>query len=273
MSARYATHLRPAPTPKPVTVPLDVRLMHLTANVLYLGLVLAVLGGVVWQVLRLPMFSLTGITVLGEVQHNNAVTLRANVVGQLSGNFFTVDLARVRTVFEGVPWVRKASVEREFPNRLRVTLQEQHPVAFWGEDGDQRLLNSFGEVFDANLGDLEDEHLPRLAGPDSQSQQVLEMYRLLLPRFAQLRLALEGLTLTDRGSWRARLTKGAVVELGRGSVPEVMARLQKLDHTLVQVTQRLGRGLDAVQSVDLRHDNGYALRLRGVSTLEPPAKR
>ena len=273
MNARYTTHLRPPPAAKPVVVPLDVRLMHLSASVMFAGVVLAVVGGAVWSVLRLPMFALTGITVLGEVEHNNAVTLRAHVVGRLQGNFFTVDLARVREAFEHAPWVRKASVEREFPNRLRVISQEHAPIAYWGEDGEQRLLNSYGEVFDANLGELENEQLPRLAGPDNQSQQVLAMYRLLLPRFAELGLPLQGLTLTDRGSWRARAGRGAVIELGRGNVSEVSARVQRLIDTLPQVTEKNGRKIDAVQSVDLRHDNGYALRLRGVSTLEPPAKR
>jgi hypothetical protein len=28
-----------------------------------------------------------------------------------------------------------------------------------------------------------------------------------------------------------------------------------------------------MESADLRHDNGYAIRLRGVSTLDVPAKR
>ena len=273
MSTRYATHLRPAPTAKVEAVPLDVRLMHVAASAMFSGLIVCALGLVLWSLLRLPMFGLTGITVLGEVEHNNAVTLRANVVGRLQGNFFTVDLARVRQLFESVPWVRKATVEREFPNRLRVTLQEHQAVAYWGDDSEQRLVNSFGEVFEANLGELEDERMPRLSGPDSQSQQVLAMYRALAPKFKELTLALDSLALTDRGSWRARMGNGAVIELGRGDVPDVLTRVQRLASTLNQVTQKLGRKVSAVESADLRHENGYALRLRGVSTLDAPNKR
>ena len=66
---------------------------------------------------------------------------------------------------------------------------------------------------------------------------------------------------------------GAVIELGRGDVSEVMARVQRLSKTLQQVTEKLGRKISAVESADLRHENGYALRLRGVSTLEAPSKR
>jgi cell division protein FtsQ len=59
------------------------------------------------------------IVVEGELVHNNAVTLRANVAPSLTGNFFTVDLGGARKAFEQVPWVR-AAVRREFPNGLRV---------------------------------------------------------------------------------------------------------------------------------------------------------
>ena len=273
MTARY-THMRPRPEVNAsVPVPLDVKLMHMAASLMFVGLVVGALVGGVWSLVQLPAFALKGITVKGDVEHNNEVTLRANVVTKFTGNFFTADLGRVRTAFESVPWVRLASVQREFPNRLRVTLQEHKPVAYWGDDGEQRMVNNYGEVFEANASDLDDDKMPRLSGPDSQSQQVLAMYLALQPAFKELSLVLDSLVLTDRGSWRAKLAQGAVIELGRGSVDDVMARVQRVSHTLAQVTQKLGRKVTAIESADLRYDNGYALRLRGVSTQDVPAKR
>jgi cell division protein FtsQ len=169
--------------------------------------------------------------------------------------------------------VRQASVQREFPDRLRVTLEEHKPVAFWGEGNDARMVNSFGEVFDVSVDELDDNELPRLSGPDSQSHQVLTMYQDLAPRFKELRLVLNGLELSGRGSWRARLGQGAVIELGRGSVEDVLPRVLRLVSTLGQITQRMGSKIGALESADLRHDNGYALRLRGVSTVVASAKK
>lgn len=274
MSTRFATHMRmPTDVSSPVVVPLDVRLMHMAASLMYVGFALSLVGVLLWAFVRLPMFALTGITVRGDVEHNNAVTLRANVAPRLTGNFFTIDLERVRTAFEMVPWVRQASVQREFPNRLRVTLEEHRPVAFWGDEGDARLLNTYGEVFDASSADLDNIKMPRLSGPDSQSQEVLAMYRALAPLFQELTLAFNSLELTDRGSWRAHMAHGAVIELGRGSKDDVLPRVQRVSQTLTQVTQKLGRKINALESADLRYDNGYALRLRGVSTLDVSAKR
>jgi len=156
---------------------------------------------------------------------------------------------------------------------LRVTLQEHKPVAYWGDDGEQRMVNSYGEVFEANAADLDDDKMPRLSGPDSQSQQVLAMYLAIEPAFKALSLGVDSLVLSDRGSWRAKLAHGAVIELGRGSVDDVMVRVQRVSQTLVQVTQKLGRKASAIESADLRHDNGYAIRVRGVSTQDVPTKR
>jgi cell division protein FtsQ len=267
MTTRYSAHLRPRhEAPASVDVPLDVRLMHVASSFLMVVFVLGLMVGGGWSLLRLPLFALSGITVMGDVHHNNAVTLRANIAGRLNGNFFTADLSRVREAFESVPWVRQAMVQREFPNRLRITLQEQQPVAFWGEDGDARLVNSFGEVFEVNLDDLDDNKLPRLDGPDSQSQQVLAMYQALKPAFDHISLNLHKLELSDRGSWRAQVANGASIELGRGTIDDVMLRVHRLSDTLTQITQKLGRHVSAIESADLRYDNGYAIRLRGVST-------
>jgi cell division protein FtsQ len=253
--------------------PFDVKPMNLAATALFSAFFAALLAAGVWWALRNPVFAIAGITVQGDVTHNNAATLRANVAPRLAGNFFTVNLDSARDAFEGVPWVRKAVVRREFPNRLRVRLEEHRAVALWGGDRDARLVNNFGEVFEANAGDVEADELPRLAGPDDQSVQVLAMYQALKPMFEPLDLGIARLELTARGSWQLELDNGAAVELGRGTSAEVTARTQRFVQTLTQVASRYGRRPEALVSADLRHGDGYAVRLRGVSTTADALKR
>lgn len=253
--------------------PFDVKLMNLTASVLFAGFGVLVLGAAFWWMLRNPAFAIGGITVQGEVTHNNAVTLRANVAPKLQGTFFTVDLAATREAFETVPWVRKALVRREFPNRLKVVLQEHVPVAYWGEDSESTLLNSFGEVFEANVGDVEADRLPRLNGPVEQAAQVLAMYRAIRPVLEPLDAEPETLEMSGRGGWRVQMDSGAAIELGGGTQDEVVARLTRFVFTLTQVASRYGRRPDALESADLRHSDGYALRLRGVTTTTLDAKK
>ena len=257
-----------------IPVPFDVKLMNVTATLVYALFALVLLAAGAWWVLRQPFFPIAGIKVDGEVTHNNAVTLRANVTPHLAGNFFTVDLAKARAAFETVPWVRKAVVRREFPNKLRATLTEHVPVAHWGNEADSRLINGFGEVFDANVAEVDDQ-LPRLDGPLEQAGQVLGMYRVLQPLFAPHELVIDELKLSRRGSWSVVLDSGAVLELGRGRAEEVAARTQRFLTTVTPVARQYGRTLGSVEGADLRHNEGYALRLRGVTTVttEPPPPR
>jgi cell division protein FtsQ len=254
-------------------VPFDVRLMNLAASALFTVFIAVLLAAGTWWALRHPLFAIAGITVQGDTAHNSALTLRANVAPRLAGNIFTIDLAAARQVFESVPWVRKAVVRREFPNRLRVQLEEHQAVALWGVDSESRLVNNFGEVFEANPGEVEQDELPRLAGPDSQSAPVLAMYRAMKPLFEPLDLNVDQLELTARGGWRLELDSGAVIELGSGTPEEVTARTRRFVRTLTQVSSRYGRRPEALVSADLRHTNGYAVHLRGVGTTANEPKR
>jgi cell division protein FtsQ len=248
-------------------LPLDIRLMNGVATALFGVLVLMLLGTVLAQTMRLPMFAIRGVTVVGDVAHYNAITLKANVMPRLQGTFFTLDVNAARKVFETMPWVRQAVVKRDFPNRLKVQLQEHQAVAYWGVDGDSRLVNSFGEVFEANLGELEQDNLPRLSGPEGQSAQVLAMHRTLQPLLTPMDLTLEQLDLTPRGGWHAQLDTGTTLELGSGSTDELVARIERFVKTVTQATSRYNRTVDQLASVDLRHTDGYAIRLNGVSTV------
>lgn len=280
-----ATTLTPAP--------LDVRVMNAATALLVVGAVVAVLAfGLRW-VVRQPVFALRAIEVAGEVERNSAASLRANALPRLQGSFWSLSLKEARAAFEGAPWVRHARVQKLWPMQLRVQIEEHHAAAYWelrGEgngnssdnDNDgadapssRALVNSFGEVFQANTGDVEDEPLPTLSGPPGTAGQMLRMWQRLSSQLRSVGEGAEGLErierleLSSRGSWRALLAGDAEIEIGRGSDAEVEARVARFVQTLPQITSRFRTPL---LSADLRHQDGYAVRLRGVSTQTPPAR-
>jgi cell division protein FtsQ len=248
-----------APTP----LPFDVRLALVGANVLLTLLGIVLLAGAMWWLATRPAFTLRGITLEGDLTHNTPLTVRAAVNSKLAGNFLSLDLDHAREAFESVPWVRHATVRRVFPDRLAVRLEEHRAAALWDDDAAPQLVNTFGEVFEANVGDVEDEALPRLAGPPGSSVRVLAMHHALEPVLAPLGSPMRKLTLTGHGTWRTRLANGVVIELGRGEVDAVGERAARFVRTLPQVTASMQRPL---LSADLRHPDGYAVRLQGVTT-------
>lgn len=263
---------RQRPTPTPAAPPIDVRLMNATASVLFVVAALSLVGsGLAW-LMRLPAFTLQAVRIEGEVGRNSVATIRANALPKLVGNFFTLDLEKAQAAFQSVPWVRRAVVSRVWPNRISVRLEEHRVAAWWHrEDGDDKLVNQQGEVFEANPGDVEEENLPTLVGADErQAATMLALLRRLDPVFAPLEARVETLALSARGSWRAELDSGADIELGRGSDDEVVARSQAFVGTVGEVTQRYARPL---ASADLRHADGYAVKLRGVGTVEAAPKK
>lgn len=261
-------------TGSPAPLPLDVRLTSAAASLLMgIGL-LALLVAAVLTLVRQPWFTLQAIRVEGEVERTNETTLRANVAAQLAGNFFTLELDDARRAFEAAPWVRRAIVSREWPNRLVVRLEEHVPAAVWLPEGSadtatDTLVNSFGEVFQTNVGEVEDDSLPTLSGPKGSAASMLDLMRLLSPVFERLGTSIDSLGLSGRGSWRVVLANGVRVELGRGSNAELIARSERFVATIGNVTARYERPL---QYADLRHRDGYAVRLRGITTLPEPQK-
>jgi cell division protein FtsQ len=257
-----------------IGLPADVRLMQATANLVFVLAALAACAAAALWAARLPVFAIKAIRIEGDVARNSESTIRANAAHRLAGSFITLDLQKSRAAFEAVPWVRHAVVRRVWPGHLAVRLEEHRPVALWlGTDGNDKLVNSFGEVFEANIGDVEDDSLPALSGPDGSAAAMLA----LLARLTPLLQGVDAgdpvqLDLSTRGSWRVTLDKGAVIELGRGSESEVVERTQRFVQTLPRVEAQYQRPLE---SADLRHAGGFAVRLKGVTTTvpAPPARK
>ncbi len=250
----------------------DVRWMNAAAALLLGVAVCGLLWAGMQRLSRLPLFALQQVQLEGDLVRNNIATVRANIVPRLPGGFFQTDLARAREVFEAVPWVRHAVVRRVWPNELRVQLEEHRPAAYWQhEDRDDQLVNTFGEVFDANIGDVE-ERLPTLDAPANagpgESRAMLDMLRRLQPVLAPLG-NIDTLHLSERGSWSVDLDNDAGIQLGRGSEDEIVARAQRFVRTLPELKRRY----PAPRSyADLRDPEGYAVKLRGTTTSQEVVK-
>lgn len=250
---------------QPLPLPLDVKIMNWVAS----GLIVAVLGlglgsALIWAAQH-PALALGGITVTGDVAHQNAVSFRTQLVSRMSGSFLTMDLREVKQLFEAMPWVQTAVVRREFPNRLHVSIKEHQAVAWWDEVGGGKLVNRLGDVFEAHPDDSQADDWAELAGPAGQSRQVYALYQSLKPLFATIDRDLQRLEMDNSGNWKLRLDNGARIELGRGSPDELLDRTSTFTQTVTQLTHRYGRR--DVESADLRYPNGYAVRMRGVSTV------
>ncbi|MDB5762695.1 MAG: FtsQ-type protein [Herminiimonas sp.] len=244
----------------------DIKMLNATANALLGLLALALLVAGLWWLAQRPMFTLKVIRIEGTeempLRHVSPSTVRITALPRIKGNFFTTNLDAVRIAFESVPWVRKANVRREWPNKLIVTLEEHEPLGTWGEDG--RLVSVKGDVFTANLAEAEEDgELPEFAGPDGSEKEVVARFQDLHEWFAPANLAPDSVQLSSRYAWTVKLNNGMTVELGREQSRETLkARVERLVGIYPQLVARLQ---DRIESVDMRYPNGLALKASGLA--------
>jgi cell division protein FtsQ len=250
----------------------DVKALNATASGIFVLTLLACIAAGVWWVAQRPMFNLRTIRIesIGqdELRHVNHLTLRNNALGRLKGNFFTTNLDAVRQAFESVPWVRRATVRREWPDQLIVALEEHEALGTWGGDG--RLLSTKGDVFTANLAEAEEDHtLPEFDGPDGSEKEVLSRYDELRTWFAPLKLVPESLSLSGRYAWTVKLNNGMSVALGR---EQTSTTLKERVDRLTGIYPQLVEHLQNIDTIDMRYQNGLALSATGLKIPAEGAK-
>jgi cell division protein FtsQ len=243
----------------------DVKMLNAISSALLALVLLALVASGLWWVAQRPMFTLHTIRIESSgdmpLEKVNALTVRATAVPRIHGNFFTADLTAVRAAFEAVPWVRKAMVRREWPDRLVVKIEEHKALGTWGEDG--KLLSQKGDVFTANLAEAEDDgDLLEFDGPPGSEKQVVARLALFRQWFAPIKLEPESLVLSNRYAWTVRLDNGMTVELGRDQGDAVLK--ERVARLVAVYPQLLDRLQGKIESVDLRYPNGMALKADGM---------
>lgn len=170
--------------------------------------------------------------------------------------FFTVDLGELQQAVEALPWVDRARVRRRWPDELELVIQEQQPMARWG---DEELINRRGERF--RVDQVEElTALPSLRGPEGSMAEVMARYRELTERLGASALALVALELDQRGSWTARLEGGVRLDLGSEQIERRAERFLRVYHA------ELARHFEQVAYVDLRYANGLAVGWKAEAT-------
>ena len=234
--------------------------LNLIANVLFAIALLLALFAAVMLVAQLPVFPLREVRILGDARFTTRPEVEALVAREVRGNFFTLDLARVRSAFEALPWVRKADLRRQWPDRLEVRLEEHVALARWGALG---LVNTQGEVFSATY----DGELPVFEGPAGSAKEMAIQYAYFPKSLDPLARVPTRVSVSARRAWTVQLDNGLTLELGR---TETEDRLTRFVHNYAEATALLGRRM---QHVDLRYSNGFAVRVPELARAEAKDKR
>lgn len=228
--------------------------LTLALRVLGVVLVLTLAAAAVWPLLHsgagLPVVSRLEID--GALRAPAAERLRIALAPMLQGPLLDLDMDALRQTAEREPWVAQVRVERRWPDAVRVSVIERHPVARWGSDS---LLTAEGLVFSPAAEEWPAD-LVQLQGPEGRGPDVLQTFRDLSEQLRGTGFAPMTLIWGARGEWTARTASGMELRLGRGDPRVAAALLQGVAaHTLAAREAEIAY-------VDLRYTNGFAVGWR-----------
>ncbi len=179
------------------------------------------------------------IDILQEIWSTGATTLPA------------LDAEAARRSIEAMPWIESATVEKEYPNRVRIALVERKPFALWQRDQDLWIVDRDGrEIVPYATTRFTD--LPFVVGPGAAREAVDILDKMaLVPELDQRIKAY--VRVGDR-RWDLRLDNGVVIRLPEMEPIEAAAAVMRLDRD----EGLLSRDIEAV---DLRLEDRVVIKL------------
>jgi cell division protein FtsQ len=200
---------------------------------------------------RLP---LSKLVVTGERHYTRNDDIRQAILALGSpGTFMTQDVNIIQSQIERLPWIKQASVRKQWPDELKIHLVEYVPIARWN---DQHMVDSDGNAFSVPAERTSKQNLPMLYGPEGSENEVLQSYRDMGQMLARDKFTLKVAAMTARRSWQLTLNNDIKLDLGRGDTMKRLERFIELYPVLQQQAQTDGK---RISYVDLRYDSGAAV--------------
>ncbi len=140
---------------------------------------------------RLP---LSKLVVTGERHYTRNDDIRQSILALGSpGTFMTQDVNIIQSQIERLPWIKQASVRKQWPDELKIHLVEYVPIARWN---DQHMVDADGNSFSVPADRVNKQNLPMLYGPEGSENEVLQGFREMGQVLAKDRFTLKDAAMT-----------------------------------------------------------------------------
>lgn len=197
--------------------------------------------------LRFPIARVKVVAPYAQVSHKHINQQIAPFFENVS--FFTLPTFDIEHRLRQIPWVKYVSVERIWPDTVKIFVREREAVAYWNA----RLLDHDGQVF-GQAAQVENMPLPKLAGPAQESQEVLQVYKKLSNILTTYGLHAATLEKRDNQAWVLKLANEVTLQLGKRELESRILRFCKAYPAV------FANKSDRLVSVDLRYPRGMAVQ-------------
>lgn len=229
---------------------------------LLLAPLLLIVAGYIW-INRPENLTIQSVEVTGDLKYLDQQELQPIIEPFVSTNLYLLDAKNLETELEFNTWVYSASMTKLWPDKLRITIHEERPIAFWGEDS---MLNEFGEIIDAQLPEKMGQ-LPILFSPEDNGRNMVENYLKVQEWTRDFPAKIVEFREDSRGSWQLKLASGLVVNIGRDQQEKRLRRF------VIGYKEELVDQINKVHTVDLRYTNGFAVKWKSDWQLKQEASK
>jgi len=188
----------------------------------------------------------------GEFQYISKDEIKDILQPLVMTSFFDADMQAIHLAVAKLPWVEAVAVKRIWPDAIDIKVHEKKPFARWGNGA---LITESGVIFLPNTK-IPIQNLITVTGPELQQVKVLEIMKGIKTALADHSMELAEFNVSDRWAWKIKLVTGMEILLGQD---EQLKKLKRFLKTLTVLSQ--GQ-VDAMEVVDLRYPNGYAVSWR-----------
>ncbi|GAA5106450.1 cell division protein FtsQ/DivIB [Bartonella jaculi] len=137
-------------------------------------------------------------------------------------SIFTFDVDRARSLLEQQAWVQSASVQKVYPNLVRISVVERKPYAIWQHDGMMDIVDNVGRVIVPFQGSGVQD-LPLVVGQGAQN--AAERFIQALSVYPQLSSRVRAYVRVGDRRWDLILDNGIRVMLPENAPLERLASL------------------------------------------------
>lgn len=194
-------------------------------------------------------FPIGTVQVSANYQHITRKQLETVLTSYLNASFFSLPVGQLQADLLALDWSNQVSIERIWPDTLKITLVEKKPVALWNGS----LLTAEGALF--SVGN-EQPHtmLPQLIGPSEQQADVLQNFKKLSKLLSKYGLHAVSLQLRDNQAWELSLSNGVLLRLGKRDLEKRVLRFCRAYPVIFR------EKAEQLASVDLRYARGMAVQ-------------
>lgn len=194
------------------------------------------------------LFPIRKVQLISSFNHVDKKKIQQILNPYLQAGFFAFHAKNLSAELMDLPWIHNVSVQRLWPDKIVLRIDEQIPLAKWNNVS---LLNTDGEIFTPDKDTLPN-NLPKLFGEDNELQEITNSYFLMQQTLKTVGYTINQLFVDQHHNWYLILNNGLRLFLGQ---KDVLTRLK----LFTSIYPKIKTKDKTARQIDLRYNNGLAI--------------